>query len=138
MGNFIKKLYSNNLAKNASIEVSQQDKNTFPEALIDGNMDTFWTTPDWQEKATIEIKLPKLEKFNVVMLQEHLQSGQRIESFNIQIFQRGKWTQVAKGTTVGYRRLIKFITKNSDKIRIEITGSRFAPTLAEIGVFRDY
>ena len=60
----------------------------------------------------------------VVMLQEDITKGQRIEAFTVEALTDNSWKEVAKGTTVGYKRLLRFPTIKADQLRIKILESR--------------
>ncbi|MNE52612.1 hypothetical protein D3C80_1472930 [compost metagenome] len=70
------------------------------------------------------------------MLQENITVGQRIENFSIEYLDKGKWKALTEGTTVGYKRLLKFKPVTSGKLRVTINASRLNPTLSEFGLFK--
>ena len=70
------------------------------------------------------------------MLQENIRVGQRIEKFHLEAWVDKKWEKVAFGTTVGYKRLIRFPAVKTSCIRIMIEKSRLSPTLTEVGFFK--
>jgi alpha-L-fucosidase len=47
----------------------------------------------------------------------------------------GTWKEVAKGTTVGYKKIEKFDAVKTDEVRIRITDSRVCPVLSFIGIY---
>ena len=57
------------------------------------------------------------------MLQEDITKGQRIEAFTVEALTDNSWKEVAKGTTVGYKRLLRFPTIKADQLRIKILES---------------
>lgn len=50
---------------------------------------------------------PKSE-INVVMLQEDITKGQRVEAFTVEALTDNGWKEVGKGTTIGYKRMLRF------------------------------
>ena len=81
------------------------------------------------------------QRFNQVVLREHLESGQRIEHFAVDVWDWARWSaagsgwnQVFEGTTVGAERIVRMPTATSDRLRLRILGARVAPTLAEVGL----
>lgn len=105
-------------------------------ALLDGIYETYWTTKGTDTTAIIELSLPKSTTFDVVMLQENIAVGQRVEKFSIQYWDKGAWREIVEGTTVGYKRLLRFAPVKAEKVRININSSRLNPTLSEIGLFK--
>jgi len=62
--------------------------------------------------------------------------GQRIESFTIDAWLGTGWQEVARGTTVGHKRLLRFGDTITDRVRLTVLGSRGAPRVSEFGLFR--
>lgn len=125
-------IFENNLAAGAKI-ISPNGTNT--KSLLDNHYETYWTTKGKDTSATIEIQLKNKPTFNVLMLQENISTGQRIEHFTLEYWDGNGWKKVAEGTTVGYKRLLQFPDIKAEKIRINIISSRLNPTLSEIGLF---
>lgn len=74
--------------------------------------------------------------FSVLMLQEDIRQGQRIESFTLQYLgEDGEWHTVAEGTTVGYKRLMRFDPVTATAVRLLIGSARHTPVIAEYGLF---
>ncbi|HXD79004.1 MAG TPA: alpha-L-fucosidase [Puia sp.] len=105
-------------------------------AMADGNKDTYWTTAGKDTTATVEIGLKKTTTFDVLALQEEIRVGQRIESFALDARVRGEWKEIASGTTVGYKRLVRFSPVTTDAVRLRILSSRLNPTVAELGLYK--
>lgn len=125
--------FKKNLAKNASI-VSANGKNA--KAMLDGKYNTSWTTKGSDSTAVIELHLPKAETFDVLALQENISIGQRIEKFSFEYWDGQAWKQAATGTTVGYKRLLRFEPVNASRVRLRIAQSRLNPTLSEFGLYK--
>jgi len=74
--------------------------------------------------------------FNVCSLQENISKGQRVESFVLEGFQNGEWKKIVEGTTIGYKRLLKFDPYTASKVRLRILSSRLEPHIAEVGLYK--
>ena len=127
-------IFKNNFAKGASV-VSANGINA--KAILDNNYTTFWTTKGKDTTATIELKLKNKATFNVLMLQENIAVGQRIEKFDLEYWEGTSWKKASAGTTVGYKRLLQFDPVTTDKVRLNIISSRLNPTIAELGLFME-
>jgi alpha-L-fucosidase len=125
-----------NLASGATVTASNAKDGFPPQNTLDGNPDTYWTTDDWQENVVLEYYLGTEVTFNVIMLQEHIEIGQRIEQFLIEAYTVKGWEQVAVGGTVGYKRLLRCVETIANKVRVHVIASRFAPTINSFGLFR--
>ncbi len=101
---------------------------------VDGDPHTFWAAEDGSNTGTVEIALARPSPIDHVELREHLPIGQRIAAFSIQCRTVDGWTTVARGTTVGNRRILRFPTVMANRVRVVIEDARTAPTLVHIGV----
>lgn len=74
--------------------------------------------------------------FNVAMLQEDISKGQRVEKFIIEALEESQWDTIATGTTIGYKRLIRFHEVKADEIRLTIVSSRANPHISTFALYR--
>lgn len=105
-------------------------------ALLDNQYKTHWIADKGDTSATLEFTLKQPITFDVLMLQENIAVGQRIERFVLEYLSGGEWKKAAEGTTVGYKRLLRFDPVQAHKVRLRILSSRMEPTLSEIGLFK--
>ena len=61
--------------------------------------------------------------------------GQRIEEFALDALDGGNWKEFARGTTVGYKRLLRFDDVTTSRVRLRIVNSRVCPTLSGFGLY---
>jgi alpha-L-fucosidase len=125
--------FKTNLLKGASVSSSNGIN---PKALLNGGIHNYWTTKGRDTTATIQVNLPKAQTFDVLLLQENITVGQRIEKFNLEYFDSKNWVQITDGTTVGAKRLIRFKPVTAQKIRLNITSSRLNPTLTAMDLYK--
>lgn len=89
-----------------------------------------------------EYKLKPGSEINVVMLQEDITRGQRVEAFTVEVLTDNGWEEAGKGTTIGYKRMLRFPAVKASRLRVRIDESRltahvchvaayYAPTLEE-------
>lgn len=124
--------FKQNLLKGATVK-SLNGINT--KALFDGNDATHFTTKEKDTATTIEFTLKSPVAFDVLALQENIRHGQRVEKFSAYYFTEGNWKQFASGTTIGYKRLLRFEKITASKIKLVIESSRLNPYLAEAGLY---
>lgn len=72
---------------------------------------------------------------NAFMIQEDISKGQRIESFLVEAYKDGSWIHMAEGTTVGYKRLVRFSDTRPERIRVTIRSARGVANVAAVGLF---
>jgi alpha-L-fucosidase len=82
----------------------------------------------------IVFQLPLAVRFNRLLLEEDLRKGERVESFALDVWEDG-WKEVARGTNIGHRRILRFPGQNAAAIRIRILQSRARPHLSRISAY---
>jgi alpha-L-fucosidase len=128
--------FQTNLVSGAKVSSSDEKRGYSASATIDSKKMSYWTTDDGIEAATLEFDLPGPKTFNVAMLQENIRIGQRVEEFSLEAWDGRTWRRFAAGTTIGYKRLIRFPEVISQKIRLRILKSRSSPTLSSFGLYK--
>lgn len=137
-GEVIRQTFKENLAAGAKATASNvrgNDPAFAAEKTVDGDKESYWTTDDWTTAAEIVFELPQPRRFNRALLQEQIRIGQRIEGCALDVWLENGWKEMAKATTVGYKRLLRFDPVTSGKVRVRIIQSRLAPTLANFGLY---
>jgi alpha-L-fucosidase len=130
--------FKTNLALNKKVSTDSWRGNAklfSAENLVDGNKETYWATDDDITTGSIEIDLGVTQKVKYVTIQEYIPLGQRVKSFTIEIQQQGEWKKIAEGTTIGYKRILKLEPTETEKIKINITGSKACPVISNVEVY---
>ena len=84
----------------------------------------------------VELTFKAPVSFSVLSLQENIRHGQRAESFILEQYMQGAWKEVTRGTTVGYKRLLRFPTVTADRLRLRFSEGRGDLHLAAFGLYR--
>ena len=74
-------------------------------------------------------------EINVVMLQEDIARGQRVESFAVEVLTEQGWQEVGQGTTVGYKRLLRFPAVKASQLKVKINECRLTAHISQVGAF---
>lgn len=97
---------------------------------------SYWTTKSEQrDQLVFEYDLKTDREFNVLQVGELIVLGQRVEEFDLQAWNGKEWKEVAKGSTIGYKRILTFPTVKANKIRFQIKKSRLNPQIATLGLY---
>lgn len=120
-----------NLTDKARIKHLSQSE---AKSLIDDDYDSYWMAKE--ESTTIEIILDGEKTFDRILLQENIALGQRVERFKLEAKIKGNWEQIAEGTTIGYKRLLRMPETTSDRVRLTILKSRANPALSKFGLYK--
>ena len=136
-----------NLLIKASVKASNSRGNAFSaKKAIDNKWDTYWATDDDTANADLTFTFPQPTQFNRVLIQEYIPLGQRVRSFVIETEKDGEWLEVSavdSTTTVGYKRIVRFLTVEARQFRIRFLDARgplcinnveayLAPTLLDV------
>jgi alpha-L-fucosidase len=138
MGKVLKATFKTDLAYGATAKASQIRNNNpaYSAAnVVDGDKNTYWITDDGVTTATIELDLGETKTFNLVVLQEFIQRGQRIEEFVFDAWDGENWQELARGTTIGYKRMLRTDNTAAQKVRLRIMQSRVCPTISCLSLF---
>jgi len=103
--------------------------------LTDGDRNTYWAADDEVRTAELTVELGRPTPLDRVRMQEYIQLGQRIEGFAVDARIDGQWKEIAKGTTIGPRRILRTETVKADAVRLRITASRACPTLSTLELY---
>ena len=134
----VKAAFAVNLAKGAAAEASatRAGSKIYSAAnVLDDNKETYWSTDDNVNTASLTIDFKKPVSFNRFLVQEYIALGQRVKNFTIEAFVQGKWMLIDTQTTIGYKRILRFPTVQSNKLRFTITGAKASPLISNIEVY---
>jgi alpha-L-fucosidase len=102
LGDRLRTTFAVNLAAKAKMSM------TFKREVVDGF--------EW------DLGGPKL--FNVALLKEDLREGQRMEDFVLDAWDADGWKEMARGTTVGWKKLLRFPAVEAAKVRLRLLKAR--------------
>jgi alpha-L-fucosidase len=105
--------------------------------LLDGNYDSYWATDEDVLATSIEISLPDTVSFNRFLIQEYIPLGQRVARFSLETWNESsaEWDLISEGTTIGYRRILRFPRLKAQKLRLHILDALAPPVLNRIGLY---
>ena len=130
--------FKNDIALSAKVNASSyrgDQRDYAPANVIDQNKNTYWSTDDDIITGSIELDLDSSQTIKYLILQEYIKLGQRVKTFNVEIFRNNEWQQIASGTTIGYKRILRFDPVVTDKIRINIQDAKACPLISNIELY---
>jgi len=107
-----------------------------PLKIVDDDPDSYWAAADNMPVATLEIDLGRPVLFDRILIQEPVRFGQRIAEFEIKGLADGEWSSLAKGTTIGYKRLLRIPPVETEKVEILITKANNTPAISHFGLYK--
>lgn len=112
-------------------EFADYRKEIFTDNRVKGGLKAWTARPG--DTRVYQLK-PKSE-INVVMLREDISKGQRMEAFTVEALTADGWKEIAKGTTVGYKRLIRIPTVEARQLRVKVDACRLAANISEVAAY---
>ena len=128
--------FNRDLAADAHFEASSSRGEGFEAEAMRGEDNAYWATADGVTTGDVTLKWDVLITAKYVVIEEHIALGQRVREFSIEARTGDKWIEVAKGTTVGYKRILKLDgTVSTNELRIRFLDARGPLTIARIAVY---
>lgn len=134
----VKETFAVNLASNSKATASNVRGNAKQFAAsnaIDVNKDSYWATDDGIARSSLTIDFVRPTTFNRFLVQEYIRSGQRVKAFTLEALVNGNWKELVKATTIGFKRILRFPTVSTTKVRFNITDSKACPLISNIGIY---
>jgi alpha-L-fucosidase len=89
---------------------------------------------EWR-KGSADYDLSAEKTFDRLMLQENFRNGQRVEEFSLEARVNGKYREICHGTTIGYKRLMRFEPVTARHVRLKILKSRDDAEISGFGLY---
>lgn len=138
LANIIRADFAENLVrgkKATATNVRGKSKKYQAALAFDGDKETFWATDDGMVSASITIDFGKPTVFNRFLVQEYIRLGQRVQKFSVEVNNGEGWKEAAAGTTIGYKRILRFPNITASKLRLNIPTAKGCPLISEVGVY---
>ncbi|ADB39884.1 alpha-L-fucosidase [Spirosoma linguale] len=103
--------------------------------VLDASRDTYWAAAEGAKQATLDIDLGKPTTLNRLLIEEYIALGQRVKKFSVAAWQKDGYQTIASGTTIGNRRILRFPTVTTTKIRVSIDESKASPLIRHIEMY---
>lgn len=124
------KLFTSELAKNSVVNASGKNIKT----LTDQNSETYWVG-ETKKESVVELQWSSLQSIQYIVLKEQIEFGQRIKEFVVESWQGNQFVEIARGTTIGHKRILDVKNQNTTKLRLRITQSKATPVLEAVEVY---
>jgi alpha-L-fucosidase len=122
-------------AKVKATNVRGNDARFNAEKTIDGDPATYWATDDGVTTASLELDFGREIEFNTFLAQENIALGQRVKKFSLEILGGGGWETVARQSTVGYKRILRFPAVKAARLKFTIEAAKACPTITNVEVY---
>lgn len=122
--------------RKTAVRASSQARGTEAGNLTKKSPDGAWSPSAGEFPAWLEFTLERTSPFDCLEISEDITRGQRIEEFSLEAWLEGKWTEIARGTTVGYKRLLTFAPVTANRVRLVIRQSRDVPRVRRVNFYK--
>ncbi|HYT70774.1 MAG TPA: alpha-L-fucosidase [Gemmatimonadales bacterium] len=134
-------IFATNLAAGARAHTNGGEEQAHPAAHVaDGDPDSFWRPAAGVTTGWVELELAHPATFDLACLQEAIAHGQNVERYTLQAWTGsgggGAWTTLARGTTIGHKKLDRFPAVTSSRVRLAIDAALDTPCLANLALYR--
>lgn len=130
--------FATDLALGAKTTASEiRGKSDFYSAanVVDGNPESYWATNDETVSASLEIDLGGEKLIRYVQLQEYIRLGQRVKEFTVEAWDGANWSEIATGTTIGYKRILPVGEIVTSKVRVTINDAKACPVISSVSLY---
>jgi alpha-L-fucosidase len=131
-------VFKENVAASAKVEASNTrgDSEKFSASkAIDEIKDSYWCTDDTVTNASLTLTFQTPKKLNRFLVQEYIRLGQRVKQFKIEALINNEWKEITTGTTIGYKRIIRFPTVETTQVRFTVVDSKSCPVISNIALY---
>lgn len=132
IGEYLKRAFAENLLEQAKISSDSGDIS----AVRTDNYEEYFVAESGRTTAEITARWNSPLSIGNIVLKENILCGQRVESFTVEAELDGNFTEVYRGTVIGYKRIVPLGCLKTKAIRIKITDSRTEPTIAFLGIYK--
>ena len=112
-------------------ELARYLERTFADDRVIGG-ETPWHAASGEERV---YELKPGSHINVVLLQENIALGQRVERFVVEACTDAGWQPLAEGTTIGHKRLMRIPDIKASALRIRLVETRLKANVCRVGAF---
>ncbi len=113
-------------------QFSSDNKKNLKKAF-DDQYDSYWQPS--ANTGSLEVDFGKPVTMNRLLLQEYVPEGQRVKAFRVDYLEAGGWKELARETTIGYKRILRFLPVTTEKVRITIEESLAPPMITKVAAY---
>lgn len=137
-GDAIRTTFAQDLTKRAVAHASAVRGPGFEAArVLDGDRETYWSTPDGANTPTLTLDLKPGTRFDVIRLREYLPLGVRVARFAVDAEIDGKWQQLAEKQCISAQRILRLPQPIAPRrVRLRILDASACPAISEFALFR--
>ncbi|EIZ78370.1 F5/8 type C domain protein [Novosphingobium sp. Rr 2-17] len=136
-GDAMRATFARDLAKGALAHASATRGSSFAPALVlDGNRETYWSSPDADLTPTLTLDLAPGTRFDLIRIGEYLPLGVRVTRFAIEAQMNGDWKRLAEKECIGAQRIIRLPEPIAPRrIRLVVLDGTACPAINQFSLY---
>ncbi|MCX6378414.1 MAG: alpha-L-fucosidase [Armatimonadetes bacterium] len=133
--NTIQKSFAHDFAQGKPATAASSLRGHGAGSIVDTRPNTYWSPSAEGGLPSVEVDLRVPSAINTVLTQEYVAEGQCVEQYRVEALVEGGWHTLINGTTIGRKKLDRFETVTTTKIRLTLLKSLAQPQIQRVGVF---
>lgn len=137
-GDAVRASFATDLAQGSVASASHSRGPGFePSRVLDGDRETYWSTPDGVTNPTLTLTLKPGTRFDLIRIAEYLPLGVRVTRFAVDAEIGGKWQELAVHECISQQRVIRLPAPIAPaKVRLRIVEAPVCPAITEFALFQ--
>ncbi len=137
-GDAIRASFASDLAQGSVASASHSRGPGFePARVLDGDRETYWSTPDGVTNPTLTLMLKPGTRFDLIRVAEYLPLGVRVTRFAVDAEIDGKWQELAVHQCISQQRVIRLPAPIAPaRVRLRIVEAPVCPAITEFALFQ--
>lgn len=137
-GDAMRATFAQDLAQGAVAYASHSRGPGFePSLVLDGDRETYWSTPDDVTKPALTLELKPGTTFDLIRIAEYLPLGVRVTRFALDAEIDGQWQVLAEHECISQQRVVRLKAPiTPTKVRLRIVDAPVCPAITEFALFR--
>lgn len=133
IGEYIKKAFANNIAPDAEISADSFKEGNEPNKLLTDTYDSCYFAEN--ETASLTFMWKEAKEIGHIVIKENILYSQRVERYVIEALIDGEYKEIARGTVIGHKKIIKTDGLVTDSVRIKFIETRAQPAISFVGIY---
>jgi Alpha-L-fucosidase len=140
LGDIVRDSFGEDLAAGARVSASSRFGDCAdygPEAAACPDESRYWAPAEDERESWLLLEFSSPRAFDAIQVEEYVELGQRISAFRIEARSGGSWRSIARGTTLGFKRILRLAEVcTCDAIRLVIEDSLATPLVRRLSLHR--
>lgn len=102
---------------------------------VDGNVSTYWSVTPTGSTPALTLTFAQPITFDRVVTMERLNDGQHVEEYSVEVYESGRWRQVAHAYAIGHKKIDIFPSVTTTQVRLKLLAVSGPAGIREFQIF---